>query len=82
MTFKKINDLINQQARIKADLRAVRVRSIRMIKAKCDVSKLGDRFMSGYQRMETLIRNVNYSHQEFDDLLDLLETLLDSETHE
>ena len=82
MTFKKINDLINQQARVKADLRAVRVRSIRMIVAKGDIEKLGERFMSQYDRMEKLIRTVNFAHEEFDDLLDVIEALLDSEIPE
>lgn len=82
MTFKKINDLIKQQARVKADLRAVRVRSIRMIVAKGDIEKLGERLMSQYDRMEKLIRTVNFAHEEFDDLLDVIEALLDSEIPE
>jgi len=82
VTFKKINDLINQQARVKADLRAVRVRSIRMIVAKGNSEKLGERFMSSYDRMENMIRTVNYAHEEFDDLLDVIEALLDSEIPE
>lgn len=82
MTFKKINDLINQQARVKADLRAVRVRGIRMIVAKGNIEKLGERFMGQYDRMEKLIRTVNFAHEEFDDLLDVIEALLDSEIPE
>lgn len=82
MNFKKVNDLINQQARVMAELRAVRVRGIRMIVAKGNIEKLGERFMSQYDRMEKLIRTVNYAHEEFDDLLDVIEALLDSEIPE
>jgi len=82
MNFKKVNDLINQQARVMAELRAVRVRGIRMIVAKGNVVALGERFMSNYDRMEKMIRAVNYAHEEFDDLLDVIEALLDSEIPE
>lgn len=73
--YQNIQTFVLQKARIEAEIRAVRVRTIRTVVFK--LAHINDPVITALtDRMEAMIAAVVYSYPEMDDLLDTIEAKL------
>ena len=73
--YKKISELVLQKAQVEAEIRAVRVRTIRTVVFK--LARLNDPVITDLiEKMEAMLAGVVYSYNAFDDILDNIEARL------
>lgn len=73
--YKKISELVLQKAQVEAEIRALRVRTIRTVVFK--LARLNDTVLTdSIEKMEAMLAGVVYSYPDFDDLLDNIEAKL------
>ena len=74
--YNKIAHLVLEKAKLEAEIRALRVRTIRTIVFK--IGKLTDHnLLDLIEKVEAKLAAVVYNQAEFDDLLDQIEVKLD-----
>ena len=77
--FKTLNNLIQEKVVIESKIRSVRILAIRKEVANL-ISKrvrLENKVLDGLDSIENMVAKVHFSHQEMDNLLDLVEYEID-----